>query len=141
MNNLSRWKIPAKTVYVEKNHTNLMRSHLRLKSDLDWVGLIHSQINSLFLQSEIHHSVEISLRWDVSSAWDDFSHTSSSSGDEVDFLTAFTQHQIGQGRSRQRTSRNRSKKQESVRSLHQFLYDASCHCFHNHWIIMQCSQI
>ena len=42
--------------------------------DFSWVGWIHSHINDLLLQSEIHHSAEISFRWDVSPGWDDFSH-------------------------------------------------------------------
>ena len=46
--------------------------------DLSWVGWIHSHINHLLLRSEIHYFAEISLRWDVSPKWDDFSHIDTS---------------------------------------------------------------
>ena len=58
---------PAKTVSMEKNSST--------KWDLTWVEWIHSHINDLFLQSEIHYSAEISP--DVSPRWDDFSHINS----------------------------------------------------------------
>ena len=46
--------------------------------DLSWMRWIHSHINNLLLQSEIHHSAEISLRWHVSLRWNDFSLINSS---------------------------------------------------------------
>ena len=36
-----------------------------------------SHRNDLFLQSEIEHSAEISLRWNISPGWDDFFHINS----------------------------------------------------------------
>ena len=49
-----------------------------LRWDLSWVVWIHSHMNDFLLQSEIHHSAEISLKWDVSPGWDDYSHVNSS---------------------------------------------------------------
>ena len=42
------------------------------------MGWIHSHINDLFLQSKIHHSADISFRWDITPGWDDFSYINSS---------------------------------------------------------------
>ena len=51
---------------------------LALGLDLTWAIWIHSHKNDLFLQSKIHYSNEISLRWNVSSGEDGFSHINSS---------------------------------------------------------------
>ena len=47
-----------------------MRSHLG--------GMNSFSCKRFVLQSEIHHSADISVRWDVSPGWDGFSHLSSS---------------------------------------------------------------
>ena len=49
-----------------------------LRWDLTYVGWIHSHINDLFLQSELHHSTKISLKWNISPGRGDFSHINSS---------------------------------------------------------------
>ena len=49
---------------------------VEVRSHLD--GMNQFSYKKLVLQSEIHHSAEISLRWDVSPGWDDFSHIKSS---------------------------------------------------------------
>ena len=49
---------------------------VEVRSHLD--GMNQFSYKKLVLQSEIHHSAEISLRWDVSPGWDDFSHINSS---------------------------------------------------------------
>ena len=42
------------------------------------VRWMHSLINDMLLQSEIHYFAEISLRWNISPRWDCFSHINSS---------------------------------------------------------------
>ena len=59
---------------MEKTASHLSEISPALTWDLSWVGWIRSHINDLLLQSEIRHSAEISLRWDVSPGWDYFSH-------------------------------------------------------------------
>ena len=63
---------PVKNYLYEEKSSHLSGISLALRWDLSWVGWIRSHITDLLLQSEIHHSAEISLRWD------DFSHISSS---------------------------------------------------------------
>ena len=54
---------------MEKILSHLSKIWPALRWNLTWVGCIH----------QIHHSVEISLRWDfVSSGWDEFSYINSS---------------------------------------------------------------
>ena len=58
-----------------KQHLNEIS--LGLMWDLTWVGWIHSHINDLLLESEIHHSARISLRWDIPLRWDVSPHINS----------------------------------------------------------------
>ena len=70
---------PSKTCLRGEKLSYVSEISPALRWDLTWVGLIHSHINNLFLQSEIHHTAaEISLRLDVLSGWDEFSHINSS---------------------------------------------------------------
>ena len=69
---------PVKNYLYEEKSSHLSGISLVLRWDLSWVGWIRSHINDLLLQSEIHNAAEISLRWDVSPGWDDFSNINSS---------------------------------------------------------------
>ena len=65
---------------MEKYHPTLRSPHLashEIKWDLPWVKLIHSDMKDLFLESEIHFSVEISFRWNIPLRWGVSRHISS----------------------------------------------------------------
>ena len=69
---------PGKNCLHGEKSSHLSEISPAFRWDLSWVGRIHAHINDLLLQSEIHNSAEMSLWWDVSPGWDDFSHTNSS---------------------------------------------------------------
>ena len=69
---------PCKTCLHGEKSSHLSEILPALRWDLTWVGWIGFHVNDLFLQSEMHHSADISIRWDVSPGWDGFSHLSSS---------------------------------------------------------------
>ena len=74
MNNPAKVGQPVKNCLHGEKSSHLSEISLALTSDLSWVGWIHSHINDLLLQSEIHYYADISLRWDVSPGWDEYSH-------------------------------------------------------------------
>ena len=80
MNNPVKVGQSGKNCLDGENSSQLSEISTALTWDLSWVGWIHSHINDLLLQSEIHHSAKISLRWDVSPGWDDLFHINISQG-------------------------------------------------------------
>ena len=74
---LSRWDRPTKTVYINgEKSSNLSEISSTLRWDLTWVGWINS--HKRFAFTKRNKAFKISLRWDVSPRWDDFSHIKSS---------------------------------------------------------------
>ena len=78
MNNLVYVGQSSKNWFHEEKSFRLSEISPVLRWYLTWLGWIHSHINDLLSQSEIHHCAEISLSWDVSREWGDLSHINTS---------------------------------------------------------------